>query len=67
MVSNLFAILSAFKYAPIASQGKLSYQLTEEEKTRPSLQTVLNGMQVRPSIEQLSIVTHFWDNLERHP
>lgn len=34
IVSNLFAILSAFKYAPIASQGKLYYQLTEEEKTR---------------------------------
>ena len=28
MVSNLLSILSAFKYAPIASQGKPNYQLT---------------------------------------
>lgn len=33
IVSTLLAILSAFKYAPIASQGK-TYQLTDEEKTR---------------------------------
>lgn len=33
MVSTPFTILSAFKYAPIASWGN-PYQLTEEEKTR---------------------------------
>lgn len=34
MVSTPFTILSAFKYASIASWGKPYYQLTKEEKTR---------------------------------